>query len=180
MKFITIKRSRIFGTAIVLALAFSAVGPRMRVAGAASPNQQPVAFNTTLVVDGNIIGCATGAGCQAGGQNSSYFVPQGKLLVIQQLTATVFNFSNITGRCGAFLVIDQNQASAFPIVLSQQDNNNFGTNLVGGEAYGFAGSQQVTIYLNAGQRVDFAGTRADAGAEADYDFSFYGYLVDAP
>ena len=176
MKFTSIKRSRIFGQAIIIALLFSAVGPRvLRVAAAGSTNQQPVAFNTSMTVQQGNFECDTANGGCGG---TSYTVPQGKLLVVQQLMATTINFSNNLAQPGAFMFIDRNLT--FPIVLSQQNDNNFGTNLVAGTAYDFAGSQQVTIYLNAGETVDFLASRFNTGGNEQCNFFFYGYLVDAP
>jgi hypothetical protein len=145
----------------------------LSVAAAAAPSQQAVAFSTSLTLTAGILGCSLGCG------GSTYVVPQGKRLVIQQVMATVENeFSN--QHCSTFLIIDGSlhfpgNLPALPIVLTEQAQ--YGDQVPVPNAFG--GSQQVTIYLNAGQTVDFGGDRSNSSGMSLFSLYFYGYLVDA-
>jgi hypothetical protein len=138
----------------------------LSVAAAAAPAQQPVTFTTTFDMPGGSNLCFTGC-------SDVYTVPQGQRLVIQQLAAGVSAGTfNSLAHAGAFLNIDgQIPFPQVPIILTAQDD---------GGAYAFAGSQQVTIYVDAGHTVQFGGSQGGSSHITSFTFYFAGYLVPAP
>jgi hypothetical protein len=151
----------------------TSASPLSVASGAAAPTQTPVAFNTQFVVTDGQTGCAPGSGT-VGTSNvcaATYVVPQGKRLVIQQVAVYIEDQSSAQ-LAQAFLVIDGDVINhSLPIVLTKQAPIGLVT--------GFAGSQQVTIYLNAGETVDVGGARNGSHGKAIFTFLFYGYLLDA-
>jgi len=145
-------------------------GSPLSVAVAVAPSQQPVVFTTSFQIISPETTCQVG--CAAG-----YTVPQGQRLVIQQLAATVTCGASPGQRYSAFaatIVLPSGFHLLFPIILSEQAPE------ISNENASFAGSQQVTIYVDAGQTVEFGGGRNDSSGTACFRFFMYGYLVPAP
>jgi hypothetical protein len=147
----------------------------LTVVAPTTPTPQPVFFTDSLTANSaSSPTIAFGA--------ATYTVPQGQRLVIQQVMATVEN-SDFSANCSAFLLIDALPlgpngvpgGNTLPIVVTQQA----GYTGPFSEANAFGGSQQVTIFLNAGEVVQFGGACTGTNLSL-FRWYLYGYLVPAP